>query len=316
MSTVTDLEKNMAIQAIASGIETPEEVAARLLAPLELIHNWCSTPAFRMLCRRYGQEVVVYQYNPDFMDRIVDPEPTRRACSVHRRGPERKQKVRARPKPKPKPKSEAKPRAQARPRRCAGDPRPKFLHHPCWKRVLAVADMTFGASKSGTARKYEVSRRTMDRWCDEAGVESRFQQGQRLPKKQAEVCEVEEEARKAREAEEEEWRQKRAEAVRLVRDERQSIGAAHRATGVKRSTIQDDCRKAGVKSRLGHVGGVKPSGIALDPKVDEAVELVRVERITYAEARRRTGVPESTTRRACKAAGVRSPWKYKRRSKS
>jgi len=292
MLTVTELEKNMAMQTIASGVREPEDVAKSLGVPLGRVHNWCSTPQFRELCRRYGQELVRYEYDPQFVEEEPEEEFKPRPRARTRR-PRQKQKSKSKPrsKPKPKPKYES-------------GFKPKILRQPCWKRVLAIADVSVGISKSAVARKYEVSRRTIDRWCDDADVASQFKQGYRLT-----VVERRKHTR-LRNAK----KHSRARAVRLVDEKDYTYARASRATGVPTSTVQDDCEKAEVRSRRSHRNGSAPSGVPFDSKVDEAVELVRIEHVTYAEAHRRTGVPPSTIRRACDAADVRTPWKYERKS--
>lgn len=291
MSLSLEFEKDLAVRAIASGVETPEEVADRLGVNLGLVRNWCSTPQFRSLCRYYDQDVLIFDHKEEAQPNLrVEDRAQRREekgqkdCREHSIS---KQRLNSMPKPKLKPESEPKPE----PEHSLKSNAPRAIHHD---RAKAIADVSDGMSKCAAARKYNVSRRTMDRWSKSANVESRFGRGQRFS---------------------DDLQDLKDRGADLVLKNGYSCDAAGEAVGLSGETIRTECRSRGIASRFSHKSSKAKGKVGVDPKRKLCVRMIDEEKLTYAHVARTEGIPESTLRGWCREDGVQSPLAWNRSRK-
>ena len=294
LSAFRNMERGRWVRMIAEGRKTLEQAASQFDVSIEEVQRWCDRSSdFRRL-------VAVRQA------RKAQMVPKPRKKRVRTRSARKKSEPKSRPQPKPRhPKRDeavALVRGQgysyAEAERATGvcvctirdwciaegvTPQPRAPH---LKRAEAVEAVEAGMSKSKAARTFSVSRRTIDRWCDEAGVKSRFKRGQRFGPELA---------------------QKKNRAVALVQNEGLSYDAAGEAEGLSGETVRQECILRGIVSRFAHSESREQGIPAEHPQKERVIAMVRDERLTFAHVAQLEDLPESTIRGWCKENGVESP---------
>lgn len=277
MSITSNLEKDLAMQAMAASIETPKEVAKRLAIELDEVYDWCSTPQFCSLARRYGQDL------------IISRKPDPKVEADHKRDDSFAGPVAAQEEDEVKPTENLNDADDDYKQRKEHKPKKVKRCQNLQKRYDALADVRAGMSESAAARKHKVSRRTINRWCQSAEVVSQFKQG-RPPTSD----------------------EQKDRAISLLNKEGLSSKEVGKVLGLSGETVRVLCAKAGVRSRFTHrknrIAGREPTNL----RKERVIAMMRDEHLTCAQASRISGVPESTIRGWCKEVGIVSPLAYKR----